>query len=705
MRHLYTLLLLFTVNFLTAQSSESKIEPTKKDSTDTTTLEAVVITATRTNRQVSSLPLPVLLIGKKEIKKSHTTRLNKLLNEQTGLITIPDFGGGEGIQLQGMDAQYTLILIDGVPLIGRSAGTLDLSRIALGNIKQIEVVKGASSSLYGSEALGGVINIITATPTEGIKATANYNYATNNTQDANLNIDYKKEQLSISAFANRYSTDGYDLIPEKELKTVDPYSNYTFNTKVAYNFSKNTSLLVSGRFFRQDQDYIATKTIAGTGKINEWNSQIKLNHTFSPNWKGYLDVYGTNYKATEQLDNSDGSLYSKNSYNETLLKPAFRLLYTPQKNQTFIAGFGTNYRTLERTDFSKNPQFNSPYVYVQWDVNYHKKWNVILGSRYDYHTEYKSQFSPKLALRYKIVPQLSLKSSIGYGFKAPDFRQLYFDFTNSTVGYTVLGYNAVKKQIPIMQALGLIESLRVPLENFNAALKPESSVSINIGMHYKPCSEVAIEANFFRNKIKDLIDTKVIATKTNSQNVFSYQNINRVITTGLEFNVTFKPYNQLKIAAGYQLLYAKDSEAVEKFKEGKVFGRNPNTLESFPLKKTDYVGLYNRSKHMFNFKVFYEYPAWNLDTNIRVSFRSKYGLYGQYDDTSDKLNNNNSNKYLDKYDDFIAGYSLCNWAVNKKIGQHINIGFGIDNVFDFTKPKDISNIAGRIIYSIINIHL
>ena len=72
-----------------------------------------------------------------------------------------NFIGGEGVQMQGLDSEYTLVLIDGVPLIGRSAGTLDLSRLSVGNIKQIEIVKGASSSLYGSEALGGVINIIT----------------------------------------------------------------------------------------------------------------------------------------------------------------------------------------------------------------------------------------------------------------------------------------------------------------------------------------------------------------------------------------------------------------------------------------------------------------------------------------------------------------------------------------------------------------
>ena len=142
------------VQFLFAQ--KPSVQEQQADS-----LKEVLITATRTERQLSSLPIPAQIITKESITKSGALRLSDILSEQTGLITVPDFGGGEGIQMQGLDAQYVLILIDGVPLVGRSAGTLDLNRISVGNIKQIEVVKGASSSLYGSDALGGVINIIT----------------------------------------------------------------------------------------------------------------------------------------------------------------------------------------------------------------------------------------------------------------------------------------------------------------------------------------------------------------------------------------------------------------------------------------------------------------------------------------------------------------------------------------------------------------
>ncbi|MBL4746861.1 MAG: TonB-dependent receptor [Flavobacteriaceae bacterium] len=695
MKNIYILVLFLGIGNLTAQQTSKKHFRTTTDSITTTALEEVIVTATRTKRQLSSLPLPVLLIGKKELKQSNTKRLHHLLNEQTGLITVPTFGGGEGIQLQGLSSEYTLILIDGLPLIGRTAGTLDLSRITVGNIKQIEIVKGASSSLYGSEALGGVVNIITDSPKEGFNTTLDYSYSTHNKQDASLNIGYKKNKFSIATFANRYSTDGYDLTPGDGHQTIDPFSNYTFSTKINYRFTEKTSLLLTGRYYKEDQEHNISKTISGTAEINEWNTQLKLSHTYNSTWKTYLECYATNYQADEQLNNTDGSSNSKSYYDELLLKPEYRLIYTPGKKNTFILGIGTNYASLKRTDFSINPVFNAPYLYTQWDGNLTKRLNLILGARFDYHTKYTSQCSPKIAAHYKITSQLSIKGAVGYGFKTPDFRQLYFDFTNSSVGYTVLGYNAVPTKIPEMQALGLIQALKVPLSEFDNALKPENSISINIGGRYSPTTTLFFDLNIFRNNIRDLIDTRVIAPKTNNQqNVFSYYNVNKVITEGLEFNATFKPSNQLKISTGYQLLYAKDQEASKRFENGEIYARNPETKETFKLKPSDYVGLYNRSKHLFNFKVFYSIPNWKLNTNLRITYRSKYGLY----DT-------NSNKFLDVYDDFVDGYTLFNWAINKKIGKRLGLGFGIDNLFDFSNPAQINTISGRIIYTTLQYQL
>lgn len=684
-KKLFQLLLLLFVTVLYSQEQ-------KTDSTSVENLEEVLITATRTERQLSSLPLPAQIVSKKEIEAVNSVRLSDILNEQTGLTLVSDFGGGEGIQMQGLDSQYTLILIDGVPLVGRSAGTLDLSRITVGNIKQIEIVKGASSSLYGSEALGGVINIITDNPKYGFNGNVNYRYGTNNTHDASASIGYKKEAFSIDGFANRFSTSGYDLLEGDFLNTIEPYSNYTFNVKSTYDLSDNTHLLISGRYFTQNQEYVASEELSGESDIKEWNTHAKLNHKYSNKWSSYFEFYATGYQAEEYLKDSDDLLFSEGDFNQLLIRPEIRATYDPTEKTSFIGGIGWNHETLVRTDFTTKPEFNSPYIYLQYDGNPTEKINVILGARFDAHNEYKSQFSPKGAIRYEINDKIAIKGSVGYGFKAPDFRQLYFDFTNSTVGYTVLGYNQVTTRIPELIEEGQILNVVVPITEFEDELHPENSISFNLGSVYQPISELKFEINIFRNNIQDLIDTRVIANKTNGQNIFSYYNINKVYTQGLEFNGTWKINNYLKFSGGYQLLFARDKNAEDAFKNGEVYARLTPSSPSFQLKKEDYFGLYNRSRHMANAKVFYTIEKWDLDTNIRATYRSKYGMF----DT-------NANGYLDDYDDFVEGYAILDWAVNKTIFKNYNLGIGVDNILDFKDTQNISSISGRLFYGRINI--
>ena len=392
------------------------------------------------------------------------------------------------------------------------------------------------------------------------------------------------------------------------------------------------------------------------------------------------------------MNNTDASRFGDSNFNQLLVRPEIRATYNPTEKSAFIAGLGWNHETLTRTDFSTQPEFNSPYAYLQYDTNPTEKMNIIFGARFDNHSAYKSQFSPKVALRYKLSEKLAIKSSVGYGFKAPDFRQLYFDFTNATVGYTVLGYNAVTTKIPELEAEGQIANIIVPLSEFENELNPENSIGINIGLDYNPISSIKLNLNVFRNTIEDLIDTRVIANKTNGQNVFSYYNVHEVYTQGLEFNSTWKPNSNLKITGGYQLLFAKDKAAEKAFKNGEVYARETPSSPSFQLKEDDYFGLYNRSRHMANLKVFYEFTTLNLDANIRATYRSKYGLY----DT-------NGNTYLDIYDDFVEGYSIWDFAINKTLYKNYKLGFGIDNVFAFTDTQNISNISGRIIYGKLNI--
>jgi outer membrane receptor for ferrienterochelin and colicins len=647
-------------------------------------LQEFVVTGTRTERSVETLPLPTQIITKESIQKSGVSRLNEIIQEQTGLIVVPDFGGGEGIQMQGLDAAYVMILIDGQPLFGRSAGTLDLSRISVNNIERIEIIKGASSCLYGSEALAGIVNIITKRPeiTEKLKGNINYRLASFNTHDASTTFEYGKKKVGVELFGNYFKTNGYNLSESDFSQTVEPYYNFTIHPKVKINFSKKVNLLLNSRGYFQNQNnkaVIGTANYVGESEIKEWNNYILLNQTVSDKFKLVYDLYATSYSANEFLNNQSGLLFDENNFNQWFYRPEIRSHYKFGKN-TLTSGVGLNYETLDRTYFEKRASLNSEYVFGQLEWFIKEKWNVLAGFRYDHHQQYQSQFSPKIGLNYK-WNNFSLKSSIGYGYKAPDLRQLYLDFTNSTVGYTVLGYNIVEEKLTDLQNQGQI--LFTNGFTFSNPLKPESSVNINFGGNYKK-NKFSLDFNFFYNSISNLIDTRAIAQRTNGQNVFSYFNVDQIFTYGLEVNKTYKANSNFSVLAGYQFLIAKDQTIVEKINRGEIFARDASTMSSFNLKAKDYFGLYNRSTHTANVKINYLIPALKTSLNARIFYRSKYGIF----DT-------NNNDILDQYDDFVKGYFLTNLTLNKDFKNKISAQAGILNLLDYKDEANIPNLPGR----------
>ena len=655
------------------------------DSILTNQLQEVIVIGTRTERSVATLPLPTQIITGESIRKSGLSRLNEIIQEQTGLITVPDFGGGEGIQMQGLDAAYVMILIDGQPLFGRSAGTLDLSRISVNNIDRIEIVKGASSSLYGSEALAGVVNIITKKPkiTEKLKGNLNYKIASFNTHDVSTSFEYGKKKVGVELFGNYFKTNGYNLSESDFLQTVEPYFNFTIQPKLKINFSEKVNLSINTRFYNQNQDYNSEIGIAkykGKSKINEWNNSILLNQAVSGNFKLVYDLYATNYKANEFLNDQNNQLFDESKFNQWFFRPEIRSHYKIGKN-TLSSGIGMNYETLDRTYFENKATLNSEYIFGQFEWFIKEKWNILAGFRYDNHHQYQSQFSPKIGVNYKWNDNFSLKTSVGYGYKAPDLRQLYFDFTNSAVGYTVLGYNVAEEKLALLQSQGQI--LFTNGFAFSNPLKPESSVNFNFGGYYKK-NKFSFDYNFFYNTIENLIDTRAIAQKTNGQNVFSYFNIDKIFTYGLEVNTAFKANSSFSISAGYQYLIAKDQTIVDKIERGEVFARDPITLYSFKLKPSDYFGLYNRSTHTANIKINYLIPSIKTSVNARVFYRSKYGIF-----------DSNNNNILDKYDDFVKGYFLTNLTLNRDFKYQISAQIGIINLLDYKDENNIPNLAGK----------
>lgn len=662
-------------------------------------LNPVVISATRSERELGNLPVPVTVVPKTQMRSMGSLRLNDVLAEQTGLSLVSDHG--TGVQVQGLNPEYTLILLDGEPLIGRTAGTLELNRIAVGNIRQVEVVKGPSSSLYGSEALAGVINIITERPA-GTNVSLSSRYGTNNTLDLSAGANFQRNKLGVYLFTNRYSTDGYDLAPETVDATVSPFTNYTFNTRITIDISDKTKLSISGRYFTEEQktrtdvsnEDGGTDLIKGFGEVTDWNINPVLTHRLSNKFRTILRFYASSYgNDIAQTYQSDGQLYDKSFFDQRFYRPELQAEYALTTTNIVTVGAGRIWESIEATRYDGTIRQQTTYVYFQDEWKPTDKLNLIIGGRYDHHNAYGSRFSPKLSAQYDIAPRISVRVSGGVGFKAPDFRQLYLNFTNPTEGYTVFGTEEVAAGMARLQSQGQIAEIYVDPATISN-VKAESSIAWNAGMKIKPTDKLNININAFRNDITDMIDTRIIAQKTNKQSVYSYVNIHKVFTHGVESEVSYSPVSQLCFSLGYQFLIARDKSVVDQLKRGEVYKRDPKTNITSRVKEEDYGGLFNRSKHMLNAKIFYDNAERGISASMRAIYRGRYG----YADM-------NSSTILDADNEYADGYVTCNVSVSKTFRQWLRVQAGCDNVFDYTSPAYIPVLPGRLIWGSVGITL
>lgn len=704
-----TLVLIILSGLKSLEAGAQTFQPTG-DSIITRELDEIVVTATRNERQMGAIPMPVSLIPKSQIKTMGSLRLNDVLTEQTGLVVVPQVNAqGNGIQLQGFNPDYTLILLNGEPIIGRYTGSLELSRIAVGNIKQIEIVKGPSSSLYGSDALAGVINIITDRPS-GKTGYMSARYGTNKTMDLSADVGFTNDKLGVYLFANRYSTDGYDLSPENFGKTVSPFSNETFSARFDYRISPKTDLGISGRYFNENQKFnfevlsgSELVRTSGTGSTHDYNFNPVLTHRWSNNLKTIARFYTTHYTTDTGLSlESDGSLYYTDDFTQTFTRPEINAEYFINDRNIITVGAGftsESVRTSRYGDETLRKQ-HTDYGFFQYEWIPISKLTVIAGGRYDHNSVYGSQFSPKLSSQLEISDRVTLKGSMGVGFKSPDFRQLYFNFTNSAAGgYSVLGTEVIANKLAELESQGQIAAYLFDPSTLGK-LQAERSVAFNFGGTFL-LDKVTVNTNAFYNTVDNLIETQAVAITTNGQNIFSYRNIQRAFTSGLETNVSYPLGKGLSLSAGYQLLYAMDKDVLKDIRDGNVFYRDNETLVTKRLKASEYYGLYNRSRHTGNIKLFYKNERHSWDASLRFIYRGKYGIgdirgsiQGEVVPPSDV----NNNAVLDVHDNFISGYGLVNLSLGKTFFDNIRIQVGVDNLFDHTEPIFIPNLPGRILY-------
>lgn len=650
--------------------------------------EAMVVTATRTRKDIEEVAVPVSVITGEEIRRSGSMRLSDVLQEQIGMQIVNDHG--PGLQMQGFAPDYTLLMIDGVPVIGRTAGTLDLTRISVQNVDQIEVVKGPSSALWGSDALAGVVNIITHQSREPLAGNFATRYGTNQTTDVSGNLSVNVGSWHNNLFVNRNGSAGYRLSSASVSQTVPEYENYTIQYRSMLEMSDRAELDASVRYFRESQEDRVSVAVEEQQVETLHSDGVREDLTVTPRFRyglaDRMDVsasWANSFYKTESdlLFPDTGSLYESTHFHQFYHKPELQWEYGWTTRHRSVAGTGGVYEHLDSERYPSQPAFVTRFVFAQHSWMPSPDVELTGGVRHDVHSEYRSQWSPKLSFRYRQNSLWQFRLSAGRGFKAPEFRQLFLDFTNTSEGYSVFGASTVEEGIQRQQTAGEIAQLLVPLDQLNE-IQAESSWAVNTGIDIDPVDRIRIRVNLFHNRVFDLIETAPIAQRTNGQSVFTYFNIDEVTSQGVETEIRFRMDDHLEGAAGYQFMDTRrriERDRTVQNEQGDVVTVSETTFES----------MFNRSRHSGTVRLFYENGrGWG--GTIRATLRGRYGLFDR-----------NGNGFVDS-SEYESGYAVWNLSVSRVLFDRMTLKTGVENLFDYRNVNQ-AHLPGRRWYGSLSI--
>ena len=477
--------------------------------------QPVVVTGTRNEVLQKDSPVRVSIADGSQAQGTAMVTVADMLREQTGVLLQNNVR--TGVQIMGLNPDYTLILIDGQPMIGRVAGVLDLSRVSVGAIERVEIVKGPMSSLYGSDALAGVINIITKKPALGWSGRLYSQYLAKGPSEIQAECGYGSEKMDASAYFNAKRANPFELTQNIQNRTiVSPYAgfvDYTGQIKSKWYASDNVSIMADARLFHSESRGKFTESFFGQVAQNEGAViQNEQSATMSTEWshgKARLtaQLYGSAYTERYEFDTVQGN----NSQTDDLLRRIARgyVQYDVLWNLRNRFTFGTEYHIddIAGARYPDKPFFSTFSGFMQWEGNPVDWISYSLSSRYVKNSAFENPnisdsillhllwlTNPKFAINVKIGNDIRIRASIGTGFKVPDFRQLYVQFTNNLnqAGYQLIGARRIGNN-----------------------LRPERSVSYETGISWdrnylnfldNTILTFGFDMQYFRNDLTDLID-------------------------------------------------------------------------------------------------------------------------------------------------------------------------------------------------------
>jgi outer membrane receptor for ferrienterochelin and colicins len=488
-------------------------------------LNEVVVTGTKSEKTLKNVPVLTQVISARKMLELGITNATDALEKMVPGLNISHFGTQISVTLQGMDAKYVLFLIDGERIAGEVNGDIDYSMLNLENIDRIEVIKGASSSLYGSNAIGGVINIITKKINEPFDAKFYSRYSKYNEVYTGGSIGLKKGMIGSRTSFNYSHTDGYDLTPETPSDwTQNSYNSINLNQK--FEITPSSSLSVVPYFGYYQFERNNGMLTHAHDLYKDFNTGLKGQyfvgkHSFDFSY--YRDRYNT-FKVYEQINNGKDSLVSYDIIQTLRTQGNFHLT---DKNY-LIAGLEYNQENLSsvRLKDSKPKAAGEAVFYVQEDVRLGERWDVIAGIRTSYHSNYGFNAAPKISLMFK-QGSLNFRASAGTGFRSPSLKELYMYFDHFGEWY-IIG---------------------------NPQLKPESSRYISGSVEYsKPWNNSSITV--YRNVLTNMITDRWLDS---TQLTRQYENVASASVWGIDLISKQKIFDGFWLSAGYSYVNSHDN--------------------------------------------------------------------------------------------------------------------------------------------------
>lgn len=485
----------------------------QKDSTQNV-LDEVVITATKSSKKMSETGKVLTVITREQIEKSGGKDFAQLLTEQTGIIVngaVSNPGKDKSLFLRGATDKYTLILLDGIPLNEPAGvgGSFDLRLLSLDNIERIEILKGSQSTLYGSNAVAGVVNIISKkASTAKPQINGLVTYGSYNTFKGNANISQKTKLLEYDLNYVYYKTDGIseakDTIGNANFDK-DGFTQHAVQAVVNINVSDKFKLSPYYRFTQFEGGYDAdaftdaannyTASLVNAGLDGHYNyskGTFRFNYGYDFTKRLYVSQYG------------DFATKGKFHHAEAFINHSF------SKSVQMVAGANFQVYRLNTPVDTVN-SIISPYASVFFHTN--DGWNIELGGRFNHHSKYGDNFTYSFNPSYLIHGNVKVFANITSGFRAPSINELFGPFGS------------------------------------NANLKPEKSSSQEAGIQTSLMNKkLSATLTGFNRTIKD-----VIIYNTN----FTYENRDKQHDFGAEIELNYSPVQQLNLKASYAYIDGK----------------------------------------------------------------------------------------------------------------------------------------------------